>query len=152
MRWVVHTVLLALGRREASVPKRRDARFALHALVLVLAGSLIASAASGLHPVAAGAIGFGVSIALDLLTVSMLYVSLRHGARACALVCAGSVAYATWTVIATAGPFAAGTARWLAFAGGIVYMFAGAILLVLHELSPNRVVHVLEVRELRPTS
>lgn len=55
---------------------------------------------------------------------------------------------AAWTVVATAWTLAADAARWVAFADGLGYIAIALAILLRRGLTTERVIHVLEVREL----
>ena len=115
----------------------------------MLAGCFVVMATSASFPaVTSTAIAFALSIGTETLTVPIVVLAARRPGRAYAFTCAVTGVLACWTIVATAGTFAASTARWVAFGSGFGYMLGGLVLLAIHELRPGRVVHVIEVREL----
>jgi hypothetical protein len=148
LRWLIRTTLLGLSKRRHRPRGRPDSRYPLLALTVLLIGCLIVTASSSFPPAVAARIGFGTSIPTALVALGALALARAYGKHAFAGISAVVSTLAIWTVVATAWTFSAATARWIAFASGLGYMLGGVVLLVLHETSPERVVHLLEVRQM----
>jgi len=110
----------------------------------MLGGFVVVATSIGL-PRAAGWIAFGISIALAGAGVALGMLG-AYGTHIFAVVGASITALATWTVVASAGIFETATLRWVALGSGLGYVLESLVALIAHELSPGRVVHVLEVR------
>ena len=117
---------------------------ALLSIGTMLGGFVVVATSIGL-PTAAGWIAFGVSIALAAAGVALGAVGMC-GTHIFAVVGGSITALATWTVVASAGVFETATVRWVALGSGVGYVVESLVALIAHELSPGRVVHVLEVR------
>ena len=143
LRWLTLTALLALPRRRRREPPYwAPAGLALGAMIC---GFITVSMSIGL-PEAARWVGLGFSIVVFATGVGLALLRVRH--RRAVFVAAGwaIAALATWTIVASALPFDHQTARWVILGSGIGYVLESIVALVAHELSPGRVVHVLEVR------
>jgi hypothetical protein len=112
----------------------------------MLSGFLIVTLSVGL-PAAARWIGLGVSMVVFATGVGLALLKVHH--RRAVFTAAGwaLVALSAWTIVASAVPFDSQTARWVVLGSGIGYVVEAIVALVAHELSPDRVTHVLEVRE-----
>src|SRR5438270_11507761 len=135
-------------RRWRTQRRRPDSRFPLLAVALLLTGCLIVSGTSAFPPVVTAKIGFGTSIPIAIAALAVFTVARRYRKLAFAATCGTVCTLATWTIIATAWTFSAATARWIAFGSGLGYMLAGVVMIFVHDMSPERVVHLLEVRRL----
>jgi hypothetical protein len=96
-------------------------------------------------------LGFAVSIPLLLLGLAMAYSAVRRGAgnsERIGVTTLGLITsvIATWTIIASL-VFAPTTARWLIFASACAHVVLSMTSLVIREITTERVVHHLEVRE-----
>ena len=144
-RWLARTTLLSLSRRRGwRSPPPHWAPAAL-ALTAMLSGFVLVSTSVGLQA-AARWIGLGVSIMVAATGVGLAVLRVRHRRIVFAVAGWAIVALAIWTIVASAGPFDPQTARWIVLGSGIGYVLEALVALVAHELSPGRVVHVLEVR------
>jgi hypothetical protein len=148
MRWLWHTFLLNVPRRRPSRRPRSESPIALMALAMLIAGGVVAMTALGLEPTASTFVGMGISVAVGLLAAAVATFALRCARPGYVALGTTAAALALWTVIATTGTFAVTTARWVAFGSGLGYVVHAVAILIAHELSPRRVVHVLEVRKL----
>ena len=149
LHWLVETALVRLSRRPRERRQGSTSGFAAHAVAVLLAGCFVVMATSAsFHPRTSSWIAFGFSVGVELATVPTIVIAARRPGRWYALTCALTGGLACWTIVATAGAFAATTARWIAFGSGFGYMLGGLIMLAIHELRRERVIHVLEVREL----
>ncbi len=139
--------MLQLSRTRVGVSAPRRAQWAPAALALVamLSGVVVVTMGVGL-PLAARWIGLGVSVIVAGTGIGL--VVLTHRQRRVVFAAAGwaIIALAAWTIVASAVPFDPDTARWVVVGSGIGYIVEATVALIAHELSPNRVVHVLEVR------
>ena len=143
--WLVRTALLAAARRSwrrAGPPHWAPAALALGAM---LSGFLVVTISVGL-PTAARWIGLGVSVVAFGTGAGLALLKVRHRRPVFAAAGWAIIALSGWTIIASAVPFDTQTARWVVLGSGIGYVVEAIIALVAHELSPYRVVHVLEVR------
>jgi hypothetical protein len=116
---------------------------ALLSIGIMLGGFVVVATSIGL-PTAAGWIAFGISIALAGAGLALGAVG-TCGTHIFAVVGGSITALATWTVVASAF-FETATVRWVALGSGVGYVVESLVALIAHELSPARVVHVLEVR------
>jgi hypothetical protein len=116
------------------------------ALAAMLSGFVLVTTAVGL-PHAARWIGLGLSIVVAGTGMGLALLNVRERRVVFAVAGWAIVALAGWTIVASAGPFDAETARWVVIGSGIGYIVEAVVALIAHELSPTRVVHVLEVRE-----
>lgn len=95
-------------------------------------------------------LGFAVSIALAVFGLTMVVMAASGGARGerigVSALGALTCVIAGWTIIASL-VFAPATARWLIFASACAHVALSMMSLVIHEVSTERVVHHLEVRE-----
>ena len=133
-------------------------------LTVLGAAMLLIVAAVAFSPAAARGVGLGIGI--GAFAGSLLYVSLlvhqrrMEGSPELRLhghsiglwsVLGGAVAgFAGWEIVQSA-VFVAAVSRWLTLANGLVIAFLACAGLVAHEISTERVIHVLEVVE-RPPS
>jgi hypothetical protein len=145
LAWLGRTALLAAPRRAWRRPTPHWAPAAL-ALGAMVSGFLIVTLSVGI-PALARWIGLGVSIVVFGTGLGLTLVKIRH--RRAVFTAAGwaLVALSAWTIVASAMPFHPQTARWVVLGSGIGYVVEAIVALVAHELSPGRVIHVLEVRE-----
>ncbi len=96
-------------------------------------------------------LGFAVSIPLLMFGLAMTFSALRGGAglsERIGVTALGAITalIATWTIIASL-VFAPSTARWLIFASAIAHVALSMASLVIREITTERVVHHLELRE-----
>jgi hypothetical protein len=133
-------------------------------LGVVVAAVLLIVAAAAFGPGAVKGMGLGIGsggLAVSLLFVSVLvhqrklegYPEVEVFGRGIGLwsMLAGGVAgVATWEIVDVA-VFNANVNRWLTLANGLLIAALGCAGLVAHEVSSERVVHILEVVE-RPPS
>jgi Na+/proline symporter len=137
-------------------------RFFFHLGILIAAVLLIVAAAA-FGPGALKGVGLGIGIgacATSLLFASLL-VHDRHGAGSPELhlrgrridlwaMLAGALAgVATWEIV-EAAVFSPNVSRWLTLANGLLIAALACAGLVAHEISTERVVHVIEVVERPP--
>ena len=98
-------------------------------------------------------LGFAISIPLALFGLAMAYSATRSAARGermgVATLGALTFAIASWTIIASL-VFAPSVARWLIFASACAHVALAMATLVIREVSTERVVHHLEVRDREP--
>jgi hypothetical protein len=145
LAWLARTALLAAPRRtrRRETPHWAPAALALGAMV---SGFLIVTLSVGL-PAVARWIGLGVSIVVFATGVGLALLKIHY--RRTVFTAAGwaLVLLSAWTIVASAVPFDPQTARWVVLGSGIGYVVEAIVALVAHELSPGRVIHVLEVRE-----
>ena len=145
LRWLARTALLAVSRPRC----RRDpppwvpAALALGAM---LSGFLIVTMSVGL-PEAARWIALGMSIVVLGTGIGLCVLKVRHRRAVFAGAGWAIIALSGWTIIASAVPFETETARWIVLGSGIGYIVESVVALAAHELSPGRIVHVLEVRD-----
>jgi hypothetical protein len=144
LRWLARTTLLSLSRRRGRQPSPHWAPAAL-ALAAMLSGFVLVSTSVGLQA-AARWIGLGVSIVVAGTGIGLAVLRVRHRRIVFSVAGWAIVVLAIWTIVASSGPFDPQTARWLVLGSGIGYVVEALVALVAHELSPGRVVHVLEVR------
>jgi predicted membrane channel-forming protein YqfA (hemolysin III family) len=147
--WLARTAWLTLTWH-ASSPRRRDqwthgAAPALLAIVVLVGAIIVVAIAIGVASAAAW-VAFGISIATAAAGIALAVVARLQRRRVLAWFGALIAGLAGWTVIATTGLFSEAVARWIAFGSGIGYIVAALGALGVHELSPPRMVHVLEVR------
>jgi hypothetical protein len=119
----------------------------------LLGGGFLIVAMFAWAPSTAAWLGFAVSIALLFFGLATAYsgargvgIAERIGVTALGLLTTG---IAIWTIIASL-VFAPTTARWLIFASSCAYVALSMIGLVIREITTERVVHHLEVREREP--
>lgn len=120
------------------------------AMANLLAGGFLIVAVFAWAPTTAVTLGFAVSIALMVFGLAMAVSAARGGpmgerigvATLGALTCI----IASWTIIASL-VFAPTTARWLIFASACAHVALSMASLVVREVTTERVVHHLEVRE-----
>jgi hypothetical protein len=93
--------------------------------------------------------GFGLAVAVAVLGAAMVRLALRRPGFDLAS-SAAIVLLALWTVCVTAWTLPVSAARWLAFADGLGHLVLALGILLRRALSDEHLVHVLEVRELRP--
>jgi hypothetical protein len=129
-------------------------------LGLLGAAALLVSAALAFGPGAVFGVGLGIGIAGLLGSLSFLAAIVHHrrlpGARelrlcgyaidAWSLLGGLVVGVALWETIQSA-VFAAPIAKWLTLGNGLLAGGFGCVGLVLHELTTERVIHVLQVVE-----
>jgi hypothetical protein len=129
-------------------------------LGLLGAAALLVSAALAFGPTAVVGVGLGIGIVGLLGSLSFLAAVMHHrslaGARQLrllgiafdvwSLLAGGVIGVALWETVQSA-VFAGPVARWLTLANGVLAGTFGCIGLVLHELTTERVIHVLEVVE-----
>lgn len=112
----------------------------------ILAGGLLAVSAMAFSASIAGWIGFGVSTGLTVIGGTAAALASRAGARAghglLALV-------GLWSLIA-ALVFSGSVLTWLVFGDALALAFVALADLTAHDLTTERVVHQLEVREPAP--
>jgi hypothetical protein len=116
-------------------------------------GFLVVAVFAWAAPTAAW-LGFAVSIPLLLLGLGIGYSALRRGAAAgerIGVTALGVITalIAAWTIIASL-VFAPGTARWLIFASACAHVLLSMASLVIREITTERVVHHLEVKDREP--
>jgi hypothetical protein len=97
-------------------------------------------------------LGFAVSIGVVVFSLGLTAAALRGDVgweRSGVMAIGGLTALvASWTIVATQ-VFASGPAHWLVFASGLAHVGLSVASLALHELSTERVVHHLEIRQER---
>ncbi|MEA2449959.1 MAG: hypothetical protein QOG63_1891 [Thermoleophilaceae bacterium] len=146
--WLLRTAALSAPpslRRRTVV---NDLAAAMLAGVILIGGCVTTIAAAAFGGPTAAWTGLGVSIAVLVVAILTVIRAWLHYARFDGLAAGTVAALAAWTVIATASlPAVAG--RWIAFADGLGYIALALAILLRRSISPERVTHVLEVRELR---
>ena len=119
-------------------------RYALDVTTMLGGGFLVVSAMSFSAGVA-GWLGFGVSTGIALLAAAGALFSRRPSAR----IGHGTVAVvALWSLIA-ALTFAGTALTWLVFADALGLVAVALADLTVHEVTTERVVHALDVRDTR---
>lgn len=121
-------------------------RFSLNTAVILAAGFLVVASRS-FATNTVGWVGFGVSTGIAVLAVAALTVS-AHRAPARGIGQGAMFLVALWSLIA-ALVFTGSTMTWLVFADAIGLAAVAVADLIAHELSTERVVHTIEVREPR---
>lgn len=134
-------------------------RFFFNLGALGAAVLLIVSAAA-FGPAAVRGVGLGIGIcacALSLIFVSLLvhqprlqgHPELHAFGRTLGLwsTLAGAMASVTVWEIVGAAVFSPGISRWLTLANGVVILVLSSAGLIAHEISSERIIHVLEVVE-----
>jgi hypothetical protein len=121
------------------------------AMMSLLAGGFLAVAVYAFAPTTAIWLGFAVSVGLVVVglataaTVRARRISI--GERIAAATSGGAVALiAGWTIVAPL-VFAPATALWLVFASACGYVGLSISALAVREITTERVVHHLDVRE-----
>lgn len=134
-------------------------RFFFNLGSLCAAGMLVA-AALAFGPHAVFGVGLGIGIAGLIGSISFLAAAVHHrslvGARELrifnrtidvwALLGGGVFSVAFWEIVQSA-VFPASIAKWLSFGDGVIAATLAFIGLVVHEITTERVIHVLEVVE-----
>jgi peptidoglycan biosynthesis protein MviN/MurJ (putative lipid II flippase) len=127
------------------------------------AAVLLIVAAAAFGPGAVKGVGLGIGIggcAISLLFVAALMHHRRleghpevrvfgHSIGLWSLLSGAMAAVAIWEIVATAA-FEADVGRWLTLSNGLAIAALACTGLVMHEISTERVVHVLEVVERPP--
>lgn len=89
-------------------------------------------------------IAFGLAAAAAMFSIAATAVALRRENHAFSGLSALSALVAIWTILANR-VFAAPTALWVGFAGGVALLLISLRALALHETTVERVVHSLEL-------
>lgn len=113
-------------------------------LAIALSGAFIAVERFTFAPSTAVWIAFAVAIAGAVFALGATGVALVRENQVFSGLSTMSALFAAWTIIVTR-TFAAPTALWLAFAGGLAMLLVSLRALALHETTIERVVHALEV-------
>jgi hypothetical protein len=113
-------------------------------LAVAAGGGFLAVNKFAFTPTRAVWIAFGVAIAAGVFSLAAAGVALARQNHGFSGLSAISALIAGFTIIATRA-FAAPTALWLAFAGGIALLLVSLRALALHETTVERVVHQLEL-------
>jgi hypothetical protein len=126
-------------------------RYPFLAMGNLLGGGFLVVAVFGWAATTAVWLGFAVSIPLALFGLTMAVLAARGGASSgerfgVSALGALTCIIASWTIIA-ALVFAPTTARWLIFASACAHVALSMASLVIREVTTERVVHHLEVRE-----
>lgn len=142
-----HTALRSLPSRPFAGSESARWCSAL-ALTTLIAGAIVEGAAVGFSPGVAAAVAFGISIVVCAAGFAMAALGWWRRRLKFELGGLAIGALSTWTIVATAGTFADAAARWIAFGSAVGYMLLGVAVLVAYEVGVERVVYLLEVREL----
>jgi hypothetical protein len=125
-------------------------RYPFLAMANLLGGGFLIVAVFAWAPATTAWLGFAVSIPLALFGFAMAILAVRGGALGerigVSTLGALTCIVASWTIIASL-VFAPATARWLIFASACAHVALSMASLVIREVSTERVVHHLEVRE-----
>lgn len=151
LRWLALTARPRLPTRRRRHPETTGPGRPVESLLAIaslLAGFLVVVSTIAFGGDTALAVALGLSVAVLLEAIGMTAVWWRRRRHWLAWIGAGVAVLAVWTVVATAGTFDVGTARWIAFASGLGYSLYALTALLQQLLSSDRVVHVLEIREL----
>lgn len=127
-----------------------SSRYPFLAMANVLGGGFLIVAVFAWAPATAAWLGFAVSIPLALFGLTMAVLAAHGGplGERIGVTVLGALTciIASWTIIASL-VFAAPIARWLIFASACAHVALSMASLVIREVSTERVVHHLEVRE-----
>lgn len=148
LRWLWLTALRGLPMRRPSRAVSTVRWFSALGMTTLLAGAFVSMATFAFARGVGTTIGFAVSIVVCCAGVAMAFLGWWRRRLKFELGGAAITVVAVWTIVAASGTFADATARWIAFGSGIGYMALGLAVLVVYEASVERVVHLLEVREL----
>jgi hypothetical protein len=125
-------------------------RYPFLAMGNLLGGGFLIVAVFAWAATTAAWLGFAVSIALLVFGLAMAVAAVRRsgGAERIGVAAIGALTFviASWTVIASL-VFVPSTARWLIFASACAHVALSMASLVIREVTTERVVHHLEVRE-----
>ncbi len=128
-------------------------RYPFLAMANLLGGGFLIVAVFAFTVTTAVWLGFAVSIPLVVFGLAMVFSAARGpaGGERFGVVTLGTLTFlvASWTIVASL-VFAPTVARWLIFASACAHVALSMTSLVIREVSTERVVHHLEVREREP--